>query len=88
MQITVDVPDDTASKPGGERDALEAFVVQALKDGILSKAQGRRLMGMERYDFDGFIKRHEIERFAYNEADLARDLEAVDKFQALRMAKR
>jgi|HubBroStandDraft_5_1064220.scaffolds.fasta_scaffold29034_3 predicted HTH domain antitoxin len=82
MQVTVELPDDTASLPQGERTALAAFVVQALKDGVLSKEQGRRLMNMERFEFDDFIRDHQIERFAYNEEDLARDVETLSKLSA------
>jgi predicted HTH domain antitoxin len=87
MQITVQLPDDLESRPGGEREALEAFVIQGLRDGVFSKVQGCKLLGMHRFQMDGFIKKHQIERFAYNEEDFARDMATLEKLHAKELAK-
>lgn len=80
MNLTVEIPDDLASRmqTGGSdlsRRALEALALEEYKAGRISKAQLRRLLGIEtRYELDGFLKTHE----AWGKAtidDVHRDLE-------------
>jgi hypothetical protein len=78
MRITVDLPDDLASRPDGQMEALEAFVVEGLREGALNKVQGMKLMERHRFEFDGFVEKHQIERFAYNEQDLECDLRTIE----------
>jgi len=87
MQITVELPDGLQSRPGGEREALEAFVVQGLRDGAISKLQGRKLLGMERLEMDAFIKKNQIERFAYNEGDFAIEMASLEQLRAKEVAR-
>jgi hypothetical protein len=66
MNLTVEIPDDLAgrlSAGGGDlsRRALEAFGLEEYKNGRISKAELRRLLGINtRYELDGFLKAHEV----------------------------
>jgi hypothetical protein len=66
MNLTVEIPDDLAGRlaaGGGDlsRRALEAFGLEEYKTGRITKAELRRLLGItSRYEFDGFLKAHEI----------------------------
>ena len=62
MNLTVQIPDDLAGQmnaAGGDlsRRALEALALEEYKSERISKAQLRRLLGIEtRYKLDGFLK--------------------------------
>ena len=66
MNVTVEIPDDVASRlsaAGGDlsRRALEAFVAEEYRRGHLNKPDLRRLLGFTTSDqIDTFLKAHEI----------------------------
>jgi hypothetical protein len=65
MQLTVEIPDDVASRlaeagPDLSRRALEAFALEELRAGHISEAQLRRMLGFARIELDGFLKAHGI----------------------------
>jgi hypothetical protein len=66
MDLTVKIPDDLAqrlSAASGDlaRRALEALALEEYKNGHLTKADLRRLLGFEtREALDGFLKAHEV----------------------------
>ena len=66
MEVTVQIPDDIASRmsEGGadlSRLALEALVAEEYRQGRLHKPDLRRLFGFETsYEIDGFLKTHNV----------------------------
>lgn len=82
MQITVDLPDDIAQHPDAAREALEALVIEGYRSEALSHFQASQMLGLSRFEFDGFLKERHIYDHAYDEADLARDLETLRKLRA------
>ncbi len=66
MRLTLDLPEDLAARFGGtpeslERTALEALVLEGIRSGRITKAQGRRALGIDsRYEMDGFLKSHGV----------------------------
>lgn len=66
MNVTVQIPDDlakrlTASGEDLSRRALEGFALEEYKAGHVTKAELRRLLGLEtRYELDGFLKVHGV----------------------------
>ena len=76
MQITVELPDDLAKHPEAAREALEAFAIEGYRSGALTPYQTRRLLGFStRYEFDGFLKAHEVWAHVYTVEDLNEDAE-------------
>jgi hypothetical protein len=74
MQITVQLPDDLATRPNPAREALEAFAIEGYRSGALSAFQIRLLLGFEtRYELDGFLKDHQVWEHAYSVEDLEKD---------------
>ncbi len=71
MQITVQLPDDLAQHPNPGRDALEALAIEGYRAGSLSHYQAGQLLGLSRFEFDGFLKERHINGHAYDEADRA-----------------
>jgi len=79
MQITVELPDDLASRPDAARLALEALAIEGYRAGTLSHHSAAELLGFTRFEFDGFLKSRKIYDHAYDETDLARDVANLGK---------
>jgi hypothetical protein len=66
MNVTVQIPDDLAKRLAASGDdlsrrALEGFALEEFKAGHVTKAELRRLLGLEtRYELDGFLKLHGV----------------------------
>lgn len=82
MQITVELPDDIARHPDPGREALEALAIEGYRSEKLTHHQAARLLGMNRFEFDGFLKDRHIYDHAYSIEDLERDLADLDKLRA------
>ncbi len=67
MNLTVEIPDDLASRlsaAGGDlsRQAIEALAAEAYRHDRLTKPELQRLLGVRTsYELDGFLKTHQIE---------------------------
>lgn len=65
MNLTVEIPDDIASRltAAGEdlaRRALEVFAVEELKAGRISEPELGRILGLQRLEIDPFLKAHGV----------------------------
>jgi hypothetical protein len=73
MQLTIEVPDHIAEGIGEraklERDMLEAFAAEAYRTEKLSRRQVGDLLGLDYWDTEEFLSRHEAKR-PYTLADL------------------
>lgn len=89
MQITLDIPDeliDSLRESGKEisRLALEALAAEGYRDQRLSEFEVRCLLGFDtRMEVHAFLKEHGA-YLHYSEADLAQDLETVQRMKTLR----
>ncbi len=80
MQITVQLPDDLAHHADPAREALEAFAIEGYRSGAFSPYHTRLMLGFAtRYEFDGFLKEHEVWDHAYTVEDLEKDAEGFLK---------
>lgn len=80
MLVTVEVPDDLSQHADPAREALEAFAIASYRSGALTPKQTRLLLGIStRYEFDGFLKQHEVFEHAYGVAEYEQDLAGLDK---------
>ena len=82
MKITVHLPDDLAVHPNPGREALEALVIEGYRAGTLSHYQASQMLGLERFEFDGFLKERQIYDHAYDVDDLERDRETLGRLRA------
>lgn len=79
MKLTIDLPEDIATKLAGEwedlpRRSLEAVAVEAYRTGALSESQVRRLLNLEsRFEVHALLKDHRVP-LRYSEADVENDL--------------
>jgi hypothetical protein len=84
MQLTVQIPDDLASRmsaSGGDlsRRALEALAIEEFRDGHITKPELRRLLGFgSRYELDEFLKAHDVYE-DYTLEDLEQELEGLKR---------
>jgi predicted HTH domain antitoxin len=82
MEITVQLPDDLAQRPNPGREALEALVIEGYRSSKLSHYQASQLLGLSRFQFDGFLKQRNIYEHAYSVEDLEQDEEALRRLQS------
>jgi len=81
MEITLQVPDELASSlalfgPDPARAALEAIGLEAYRQRRITGYQLRTLLGISsRYEFDGFLKEHRVEK--YTAEDFEHDLATI-----------
>lgn len=81
MHLDVEIPDDLAGRLGGpgidlSRRALEAFALGEYKTERISKAELRSLLGISRYELDGFLKAHDL-WIDYTPEDFNREMDTL-----------
>ena len=81
MQITVELADDIARHPDPGREALEALAIEGYRSEKLTHHQAARLLGLTRFEFDGFLKDRQIYDHAYSFEDLQRDVETMRRLE-------
>jgi predicted HTH domain antitoxin len=77
MRITIELAEDIARHADPAREALEALAIEGYRSGALSGYQARTLLGMTRFEFDGFLKDRNVWEHAYSLQDLERDRETL-----------
>jgi predicted HTH domain antitoxin len=82
MQITVQLPDDIAQHASPGREALEALVVEGFRSEKLTHYQASHLLGMTRFEFDGFLKARGVYDHAYSIQDLEEDLATLQELES------
>ena len=84
MNLTVEIPDDIAAQLNAAADgdlsrrALEAFALDESKSGHLTEDGLRRMLGLTRYELDGFLKAHDI-WLDYTIEDLRREVATLER---------
>ncbi len=81
MEITVKLPDHLAQHADPGREALEALVVEGYRSGALSHYQASQLLGISRFEFDGFLKGRNILEHAYDAEDLEQDRKTLRQLE-------
>lgn len=81
MQITVELPDELVDQmiPTGQdpsRAVLEGLAVEAYRAHRLTEHELANLLGMGRYELDGFLKEREV-WLEYSAAEIAQELETA-----------
>jgi predicted HTH domain antitoxin len=81
MEITVNLPDDLAQHQNPGREALEALVIEGYRSAKLTHYQASQLLGLSRFQFDGFLKERNIYDHAYSVEDLEQDEETLRRLR-------
>jgi len=82
MRITVQLPDDLTQHPDPAREAVEALAIEGYRSGALSHYQASHLLGLSRFEFEGFLKERNIYDHAYSIEDLEQDMETMRRLHA------
>jgi predicted HTH domain antitoxin len=78
VEITVELPNDFTQQPDPAREAVEALAIAGYESGKLTAFPASRLLGFgSRFEFDRFLKAHNVYDHAYSVEDLAADSEAL-----------
>jgi len=67
MRITIELAEDIALHPDPGREALEAVAIEGYRSGALSGYQARTLLGLTRFEFDGFLKDRNVWEHSYSQ---------------------
>lgn len=81
MEIIVELPNDLTERPDPAREALEAVAIAGYRSGKLTAWEAGRLLGLARFEFEGFLKKHRIYDHAYSADDLADDVDSLRKLR-------
>jgi predicted HTH domain antitoxin len=82
MKITVELPDDVAQRPDPGREALEALAIEGYRSGALTHYEASHLLQLSRLEFEGLLKRRNIDAHAYDVEDLEQDLETLARLES------
>lgn len=79
--IEIAIPDEIISLLGSEeearKEAKEAFVLDLVRRGKVSKAKAAELLGMSLWDLPEFLDKYQIPWFDYTAQELQRDLDTL-----------
>lgn len=83
IRIGVDLPEDIAKRLESawcdvSRGALEAVVLEAYRDGTLTREQVGRVLGLSFWETEAFLKERQA-YLAYDEQDLEHDRRDLDR---------
>jgi len=89
MQITLELPDEIAQQLAAGQDlrraALEGLVAEACRAHRLSDHQAAQLLGLSRYELDGFLKAHGV-FLDYSKEDFEREAALGERLWQKRQA--
>src|SRR5713226_5799980 len=91
MQITLELPDEIAQQLAQGQDlsraALEALVAESCREHRLSDHQAAQILGLSRYELDGFLKARGV-FYDYTIEDFKRECEDGERLWQKRQAER
>jgi predicted HTH domain antitoxin len=83
LEVTISLPEDVAkifvaNGENLEREVLEATALEGYREGKLSHAQVGRMLELDRFQTDEFLKSHDVP-LNYSVADLDQDRLTLEK---------
>jgi predicted HTH domain antitoxin len=82
MRITVQLPDDLAQRPNPGRETLESLAIEGYRSGMFSYFQASQILGLSRFEFEGFLKERHVHEQAYDVGDFKQDRETLRQLPA------
>jgi predicted HTH domain antitoxin len=82
MNITIEFPDDIAQHADPGREVLEALAIEGYRSEKLTHYQASQLLGMTRFEFDGFLKARGIYDHACSMEDFEQDLATLRELES------
>ncbi len=83
MHVTLDLPPDVEDRlrretPNLDADVKEAYSLELFRQGRLSHAELSRVLGLDRFETDAYLKRHGVLEGSLTMADLEADRQTLD----------
>jgi hypothetical protein len=82
MTLTIELPNNLSEHDDPAREALQAFVLQAVRADVLERPHAAKLMGMGRIEFGEFLHANGIPATTYGLEDFLHDVESGDRLRA------
>lgn len=82
--IEIEVPDEIINLIGEEearKEAKEAFVLDLIRRGKISKGKAAELMGISLWDLPQLLAEYRVPWFDYSKEDLQKDLDTIKKME-------
>jgi len=84
LKVTLDLPADLEEKlrreaPNLDADVKEAYALELFRRGKLSHYELSRVLGLERFETDAFLKRHNVFEGSLTMADLEADRQTLNR---------
>jgi predicted HTH domain antitoxin len=84
LQVTLDLPADLSAKLQGEAadldaEVTEAYVLELFRRGRLSHHELSRALGLDRFETDAYLKRHNVFEGSLTMEDLEADRRTLDR---------
>jgi len=83
--IEIAVPEEIIALLGSEdaarKEAQEAFVLDLVRRGKISKGKAAELLGISLWDLPGLMAQYQIPWFSYQSEELERDLDTLRELQ-------
>jgi predicted HTH domain antitoxin len=81
--IEIEVPEEIINLLGSEEDvkkeAKEAFILDLVRRGKISKGKAAELMGISLWDLPEFLAQYHIPWFTYSNDELKKDLDTLKR---------
>ena len=84
LRVTLDLPADLEERlrresPNLDADVKEAYALELFRRGRLSHYELSRVLGLDRFETDAYLKRHNVFEGSLTMADLEADRETLDR---------
>jgi predicted HTH domain antitoxin len=82
--VTIELPEDIEQKlqaesPDMQRDVKEAYALQLFREGHLSHFELSRVLGLDRFETDAYLKRHNVYEGSITMEDLVEETRTLDR---------
>jgi len=82
LNVTLDLPPDIEEKlrretPNLDADVKEAYVLELFRRGRLSHYELSQVLGLDRFETDAYLKRHQVSEGSLTMADLEADRQTL-----------
>ena len=81
INVSVNLPPEVENQLQGERLAAvarEAIAVDLFRRGILAHAQLGQVLGLDRFETDALLKRHQVSEHALDHSDVDADVQSIN----------
>ena len=84
LQVTLDLPAEVEEKlrretPNLDADVNEAYALELFRRGQLSHCELSRVLGLDRFATDAYLKQHNVVEGSLTMADLEADRQTLDR---------